>query len=106
MEEPIIMRFILSLRNIPNIAFGTVGLIAERFLCEYISPSGDRLCDVLGFVSAGSVSSSSALQIFRDTSCVSHQSIRSVVSLHSGMMITITTITIYSINPSGKLKLS
>ena len=40
--------------------------IAERFLFLRPSPLGDRWCDVLGFVPAGSVSSSSPLQIFRD----------------------------------------
>ena len=34
----------------------------------HASPPGDRWCDVLGFVPACSVSSSSALQIFRETS--------------------------------------
>ena len=34
------------------------------FLFQHLSPPGSRWCDVLGFVSAGSVSSSSTLQIF------------------------------------------
>ena len=38
------------------------------FLLLSLSPPGHRLCDVLGFVSAGSVSSSSTFQIFRDAS--------------------------------------
>ena len=40
----------------------------ERFLSLSFSPPGDRWCDVLGFVPAGNVSSSSAFQIFRDAS--------------------------------------
>ena len=44
------------------------GKIVERFLFLYGSllPPGDRWCDVIGLVPAGSVSSSSTLQIFRD----------------------------------------
>ena len=38
--------------------------IVERFLFPRLSPPGDRWRDVLGFVPAGSVSSSSTLQIF------------------------------------------
>ena len=37
------------------------------FLCPCLSPPADRWCRVLGFVSAGSVSSSSTFQISRDT---------------------------------------
>ena len=33
-----------------------------------LSPPGDRWCDILGFVPAGSVSSFSTLQIFREAS--------------------------------------
>ena len=48
---------------------------------------GGRWCDVLGFVPAGSVSSFSTLQIFREAShcegCFARQSTCSVVSLHS-----------------------
>ena len=40
----------------------------ERFLFPRLSPPGDRWRDVLGFVPAVSVSSSSTLQIFRDAS--------------------------------------
>ena len=40
--------------------------IVERFLFRSLSPPGHRRCDVLGFLSVGSVSSSSILQIFRD----------------------------------------
>ena len=40
----------------------------QRFLFPCLSPPGERWCDVLGFVPAGSVSSSSAPQIFQDTS--------------------------------------
>ena len=40
----------------------------ERFLFPRLSPPGDRGRDVLGFVPAVSVSSSSTLQIFRDAS--------------------------------------
>ena len=42
--------------------------IVLRFLFPRLSPSCDRRCDALGFVPAGSVSSTSTLQIFRDTS--------------------------------------
>ena len=38
----------------------------ERFLCPRLSPLGDQSCDTIGFVPAGSVSSSSTLQIFQD----------------------------------------
>ena len=38
------------------------------FNASRLSPPGGRWCAVLGFLYAGSVSSSSALQIFRDTS--------------------------------------
>ena len=38
------------------------------YLVPRLSPPGDRRYDVLGFVSAGSVSSSSTLQIFPDAS--------------------------------------
>ena len=40
--------------------------VDKRFLFLCLSPPGDRWCDALGFVPAGSVSSSSPLQIFRD----------------------------------------
>ena len=55
-----------------NVAFETVPVfvisrkIVERFLFPSLSLPGDRCCDVLDFVPAGSVSSSSTLQIFRD----------------------------------------
>ena len=42
--------------------------IVYRFLFPRLSPPGDRWCDVLGFVPAGSVSSFSTLQIFREAS--------------------------------------
>ena len=42
---------------------------AERPLSTPLSP-GDRWCDILGFVHADSVSSSSTVQIFRDVSHV------------------------------------
>ena len=41
--------------------------IVDCFLFQPFSPPGDRCCNTLGFVPAGSVSSSSTLQIFRDT---------------------------------------
>ena len=44
------------------------GRLVQRLLIRHLSPPGDRWCDVLGFVPAGSVWSSSTLQIFRDTS--------------------------------------
>ena len=40
--------------------------IFKHFLFPRLSSSGDRWCDVLGFVPTGSVSSSSTFQIFRD----------------------------------------
>ena len=40
--------------------------ITERFLFRNLPPRGDRWCNVLGFVSAGCVSSASTLQIVRD----------------------------------------
>ena len=52
-----------SLRSVPNVAFGTVPVFFQR-----LSPSGNRWCDVLGFVPAGSASSFSTLQIFRKAS--------------------------------------
>ena len=42
--------------------------IVEHFLFPRLSPPGDRRCDVLSFVSASCVSSSTALQILRDAS--------------------------------------
>ena len=42
--------------------------IVYRFLFWPPSPPGDRRCGILGFVPAGSVSSSSTLQIFREAS--------------------------------------
>ena len=39
--------------------------IGERFLFLRLSPPGDQRCDVRGFVSSGSVSSSSKLRIYR-----------------------------------------
>ena len=45
-------------------------MIVERFLFLVLSPPGDRWCGVLGFVPAVSVSISSELQLFRDTSQV------------------------------------
>ena len=42
--------------------------ILWRFVFPRLSPPGDRWCGVLGFVPAGSVSSSSTLQIFREAS--------------------------------------
>ena len=42
--------------------------IAKQFLFLCLSPPGSQWCDVLGFVPAGSVSSSSTLQIFWDAS--------------------------------------
>ena len=62
-----------------------------RFLFPRLSPPGDRWCDVLGFVPAGSVSSFSTLQIFREQAtcegCFARQSICSVISLHSGVYV-------------------
>ena len=64
-----------------NVAFETVpmfvwrwpslvlsGKIVYRFFFPRLSPPGDRWCDVLGFVTAGSVSSSSTLLIFQEAS--------------------------------------
>ena len=56
----------------PNVTFKTVSVfvwltmclsrkIVQRFLFLRLSPPGDRWCDVLGFVPAGSVSSFSTL---------------------------------------------
>ena len=67
----------VHLRSSPNVAFETVplfvrlmtalsGKIVERFLFPHLSPPGDRWCDVLGFVPACSVSSSSTIQTFQD----------------------------------------
>ena len=96
-----------SLRSFPNVAFETVPkfvlltmALSRPFredrlaliLFARLSPPGDRWCDVLGFVPAGSVSSFSTLQIFREAShlygCFSGQSVCSVISLHSGKMAT------------------
>ena len=44
------------------------GKIVYRFLFQRLSPPGARWCDVLGFVPAGSVSSSSTLLIFQNAS--------------------------------------
>ena len=60
--------------------------IVYRFLSPRISQAIDG--DVRGFVPAGSVSSSSTLQVFRDATCdgfcIASQSICSVISFHSG----------------------
>ena len=40
----------------------------ERFVFQHLSPPSDRWCDVLGFVPAGCVLSSSTLQILRGAS--------------------------------------
>ena len=63
--------------------------IVKRFLFQWLSPPGGRECSnyVLGFVPAGSVSSSassSEMQSICD-GCFSHQSVCSVIFLHSGM---------------------
>ena len=42
--------------------------IVKRFLFPRLSPPGDRWCDVLGFVPAGSVSNSSTLKLFQEAS--------------------------------------
>ena len=42
--------------------------IVKCFLFPRLSPSGDRCCDALGFVPAGSTSSPSTLQIFQEAS--------------------------------------
>ena len=49
----------------------------EHFIFAPLSPPGDQRCVAIGFVPAGSVSSSSALQIFSATcdDCFAHQSI-------------------------------
>ena len=82
-EKPIIMPCTPSLRRSPNVAFKTVLVfvwftmtISRRFKkgrwalsFPRLSPPGDRWRGVrLGFVPAGSVSSSSTLQMFRDGS--------------------------------------
>ena len=66
--------------------------IVDRFLLLRLFPPGDQCCVVLGFVSAGNVSSSSILQIFRDTcdGSFARQSICSVISLCSGMSMAVT----------------
>ena len=78
------------LRSFPNVAFEPVPMFVWRFLFPRLSPPGDRWCDVLGFVPAGSVSSFSTLQIFREQAtcegCFARQSICSVISLHSGVI--------------------
>ena len=94
-----------SLRSFPITAFETVpamfcdwrwsslGLsrkIVERFLFPRLSPPGDRWCDVLDFVAAGSVSSSSKLRIFLGASHMwwlifPPVTILSAISHHSGM---------------------
>ena len=53
-----------------------------------LSPPSVRWCDVLGFVPAGNVSSSSTRKIFRDPShdgCFAQQYICSVISFNFGM---------------------
>ena len=42
--------------------------IVERFHFPRLSPPDDRWCNIIGFVPAGSVSSTSTLQNFRDAS--------------------------------------
>ena len=73
-QKPVIMRFTPFLRRFPDVAFDSVlnssGVpviddgprslvllrkVVESFLFPRLSPAGDRLCDVLGFVPAGSV---------------------------------------------------
>ena len=68
----------LPLKEFPMLVWLTMALkflilsrkIIEHFLFLRLSPSGDRWCDVLGFVPADCVTSSSTLQIFRDASCL------------------------------------
>ena len=71
-----------SLRSSPNVALETVPMLVRLTMVLFrplkedrwalplstplLSPPGDRWCDELGFVPAGSVSSSSILEIFRD----------------------------------------
>ena len=62
-EKPICVSPGPSLRSFPNVAFETVPMFSQR-----LSLSGNRWCDVLGFVPAGSASSFSTLQIFREAS--------------------------------------
>ena len=64
------------------------GKIIEHFPFLCLSSPGYRWCDVPGLVPAGSVSSSSTLQIFRD-GCFARQSICSVISFDSGMSRTV-----------------
>ena len=63
--------------------------VDERFRFPRVSPPGDRWCDILGFVPAGSVPSSSVLKISKTQAtyygCFAHQSSCSVISLHSGL---------------------
>ena len=63
--------------------------IVERFFFPRLSPRGDRWCDVLGFVPAGSVSSSSTRPIFwqarRMWTSFSSQSVCWIIFLHSGI---------------------
>ena len=67
----------VCLVSFPSVAFQTVplfawltialsGKIVKRFLFPHLSPPGDQWCDILGFVPACNVSSSSTIQIFRD----------------------------------------
>jgi len=45
-------------------------VIVQRFFFSHLTPPGDRWCGGLGFASAGSVSGSSTLHIFREASHV------------------------------------
>ena len=75
-EKPIIVRSTPSLSpRFSNVAFEAVPMfvwltiaLCRPFFVLLISPPGHRWCDALGFVPAGSVSSSSTLKIFRDSS--------------------------------------
>ena len=72
------MRSTPSLRRFPNVAFEKVPMFvwltmalsrpSKEASFQPLSPPGDRWRDILGFVPTGCVSSSLALQIFREAS--------------------------------------
>ena len=70
-EITYIMHYTRSLRSVPTVSLETVPLLVWLTMAlrltlrltvdRFLSPPGDRQCDVLGFVPAGIVSSSLAL---------------------------------------------
>ena len=98
------VRFIPSLTRLPSVAFATSSSVAlvwpwpflvlsrnivRRFLFLRLSPLGDRWCDALGSVPAGSVSTAPNLRSpetkATGVGCFARKSVCSVISHDSGV---------------------